>query len=96
MKLEDVKIQSIKKIDRIIPNMSSGTGYCEYIKLLIEFDNHLSKTILLPDWYTDLSTQIKDFKTEMGSMLTLGYYVIIDDEVINTLIDIINESHKEN
>ena len=32
----------------------------------------------------------------MGSMLTLGYYVIIDDEVINTLIDIINESHKEN
>ena len=30
MKLEDVKIQSIKKIDRIIPNMSSGTGYCEF------------------------------------------------------------------
>lgn len=96
MKLEDIKIESIKKIDRIIPKESSGTGYCEYIQLLIEFNNHLSKTILLPDWYTDLSTQIKDFKTEMRSMLTLGYYVIIDDEVINTLIDIINEFHKEN
>jgi hypothetical protein len=96
MKLEDIKIESIKKIDRIVPKECSGTGYCEYIQLFIEFNNHLSKTILLPDWYTDLSTQIKDFKIEMGSMLTLGYYVIIDDEVINTLIDIINESHKEN
>lgn len=96
MKLEDIKIQSIKKIDRIILNMSSGTGYCEYIKLLVEFDNHLSKTILLPDWYTDLSTQIKDFKTEIGTMLTLGYYVIVDDEAIDNLINIINETHKEN
>ena len=96
MKLEDIKIESIKKIDRIVPKESSGTGYCEYIQLFIEFNNHLSKTILLPDWYTDLSTQIKDFKTEMSSMLTLGYYVIIDDEVINALIDIINGFHKEN
>ena len=92
MKIEDIKIQSIKKIDRIIPNISSGTGYCEYIKLLIEFDNHLSKTILLPGWYTDLPAQINDFKTEMGAMLTLGYYVIVDDEAINTLLDILNET----
>ena len=96
MKLEDIEIKSIKKIDRIVPKGSSGTGYCQYIRLFIEFSNHLSKAILLPDWYTDLSTQIKNFKTEMGSMLTLGYYVIVDDEVINTLINIINESHKEN
>ena len=92
MKLEDIKIKSIKKIDRIVPKGSSGTGYCQYLKLLIEFDNHLSKTILLPDWYTDLSTQIKDFKTEMGAMLTLGYRVIIDDKAINTLVEIINET----
>ena len=88
-----LKYNQLKKIDRIVPNSSSGTGYCEYLQLLIEFNNHLSKTILLSDWYTDLSTQIKDFKTEMGAMLALGYYVIVDDEAINSLIDILNEMY---
>ena len=88
--INEIKIKSIKKIDQI---KSYGILYSEYAKLEIIFENDFSCNLYISNWYTQQSYQLEEFKKELSKIVPIlyeqGYYVIINQNVIDKLFDAI-------
>lgn len=48
-----MKVVDIKKLERIVPNGGSGTGYSQYVKFRVHFDDKTYKDVMISDWYND-------------------------------------------
>lgn len=46
-----MKVIDIEKLERIVPNGSSGTGYCQYVKFRVHFEDKTHKDVIISDWY---------------------------------------------
>lgn len=88
--INELKIKSIKKIDQI---KSYGILHSEYAKLEIIFENDFICDIVISNWYTQQSQQLEEFKKELSKIAPIlyeqGYYVIINQNVIDKLFDAI-------
>lgn len=85
-----MKIISIKKIDHIRPNASSGTGYSEPDLFEVECDNGIKKKIYIDIWYVPASGIYREFKNGIREKFTL---ISIDNlfEAYNMYLDEIAE-----
>ena len=52
---ETIRVEKLK--ERIEPEGGSGTGYCQYMKLKLYFDNGKDTTIAIADWCTSKEYQ---------------------------------------
>lgn len=88
--INELKIKSIKQIDKI---KSHGILYSEYAKLEIIFENDFNCNFCISNWYTQQSQQLEEFKKELSKIAPMlyeqGYYVIINQNVIDKLFDAI-------
>ena len=92
MLIEDITVISIEPAGEIIPNgCSSGTGYCQYLKLEVTFSDNTQKEIVISNWYTDKYTQWKEFEDHMKTMLSSGRYVVLSDETYDMFFDAIHK-----
>ena len=46
-----MKVVKIEKLERIVPNGGSGTGYSEYVKFRVHFEDKTYKDVMISDWY---------------------------------------------
>jgi protein-disulfide isomerase len=88
--IKEIEIKSIKKVDQI---KNHGILYSEYAKLEIIFENDFSCNFCISNWYTQQSQQLEEFKKELSKIAPIlyeqGYYVIINQNVIDKLFDAI-------
>lgn len=74
MKINVMKVINIEKLERIVPSGSSGTGYSQYVKLRVHFEDKTYRTVMISDWYNH--DQWSQFKEELSWSNT---YVIVDN-----------------
>ena len=51
-----MKIKECKFIEHVAPNMSCGTGYSEYDKFIVTFENGRTKKTNVETWYASDDT----------------------------------------
>ena len=79
----DLNNISFERVGEIIPKGGSGTGYCEYVKLRIHYNNHKSSEVLIDNWYTDKHQQLEQLRQHLSDITGLYY--------INLSVDVITE-----
>lgn len=87
MEIKDVHIVSFEKIRDSKPRGSSGTGYCQYVKLKITYDNHETSEVDIPTFYTGQLQQILALKTHLSTLLHRNMYVVFNDDVVHKFFD---------
>lgn len=87
MEIKDVHIVSFEKIRSTKPGGGSGTGYCQYVKLKITYDNQETSEVDIPTFYTDQLQQILVLKTHLSSLLYRNMYVVFNDDVVHKFFD---------
>lgn len=87
MEIKDVHIVSFEKIKSIKPRGGSGTGYCQYVKLKITYDNQETSEVDIPTFYTGQLQQILALKTHLSTLLHRNMYVIFNDDVVHKFFD---------
>ena len=63
-----MKIIDIKKLERIVPNGSSGTGYSQYVKFRVHFEDKTYEDVTISDWYN--YDQWSQFQKELNRLNT--------------------------
>jgi len=61
-----MKVISIEYIDRIIPDMSCGTGYSEPDIFEVTFDDGTTENLMVDIWYLPLEFIREEFITSWG------------------------------
>ena len=87
MEIKDVHIVSFEKIRDIKPGGGSGTGYCQYVKLKITYDNQETSEVNIPTFYTGKLQQILVLKTHLSSLLHRHMYVVFNDDVVHKFFE---------
>lgn len=87
MEIKDVRVVSFEKIGEIKPKGGSGTGYCEYAKLKITYDNGKTSQVDIPTFYNDGLSQILRLKTHFSTLLESYMYVIYNDDVVHKFFE---------
>ena len=87
MEIKDVHIVAFEKIRSIKPRGGSGTGYCQYVKLKITYDNQETSEVDIPTFYTGQLQQILALKTHLSTLLHRNMYVIFNDDVVHKFFD---------
>ena len=87
MEIKDVHIVSFEKIGDTKPRGGSGTGYCQYVKLKITYDNQETSEVDIPTFYTGQLQQILALKTHLSTLLHRNMYVIFNDDVVHKFFD---------
>jgi hypothetical protein len=73
MDIQDLKIKNIEPIEQINPTGGSGTGYCQYTKIKVTYENDETQIINIANWYTHEKEQIEEFKNALNiTTETLG------------------------
>lgn len=87
MEIKDVHIVSFEKIGDIKPGGGSGTGYCQYAKLKITYNNQETSEVDIPTFYTGKLQQILALKTHLSSLLHRYMYVVFNDDVVHKFFE---------
>ena len=73
-----MKVIDIEKLERIVPNGGSGTGYGQYLKFRVHFEDRTHKDVTILDWYN--SDQWPQFQEELNRT---GTYIDNWNEIYN-------------
>lgn len=87
MEIKDVYIVSFEKIGDIKPSGGSGTGYCQYAKLKITYNNQETSEVDIPTFYTGKLQQILTLKTHLSTLLHRYMYVVFNDDVVHKFFE---------
>lgn len=61
MKINVMKVTDVETLGRIAPSGGSGTGYSEYVKFRVHFEDETYRDVVISDWYNhDQWTQFKE------------------------------------
>ena len=92
MNIQDLKIKNIEPIEQINPTGGSGTGYCQYTKIKVTYENGETQIINISNWYTPKKEQIEEFKNATSQMLLKGFNVLNNQETIDKLLKILHNN----
>ena len=92
MNIQDLKIKNIEPIEQINPTGGSGTGYCQYTKIKVTYENGETQIINISNWYTPKKEQIKEFKNATSQMLLKGFNVLNNQETVDMLLKILHNN----
>ena len=92
MYIQDLKIKNIEPIEQIKPTSGSGTGYCQYTKIKVTYENDETQIINISNWYTSKEMQVKEFKDATSQMLLKGFSVLNNQETIDMLLKILHNN----
>lgn len=92
MDIQDLKIKNIEPIEQINPTGGSGTGYCQYTKIKVTYENDETQIINISNWYTSKKVQIEEFKNATSQMLLKGFNVLNNQETIDMLLKILHNN----
>lgn len=92
MYIQDLKIKNIEPIEQINPTGGSGTGYCQYTKIKVTYENDETQIINISNWYTSKEMQVKEFKDATSQMLLKGFSVLNNQETIDMLLKILHNN----
>ena len=92
MNIQDLKIKNIEPIEQINPTGGSGTGYCQYTKIKVTYENDETQIINISNWYTPKKEQIEEFKNATSQMLLKGFNVLNNQETVDMLLKILHNN----
>lgn len=92
MDIQDLKIKNIEPIEQINPTGGSGTGYCQYTKIKVTYENDETQIINIANWYTPKKEQIEEFKNATSQMLLKGFNVLNNQETVDILLKILHNN----
>lgn len=92
MDIQDLKIKNIEPIEQINPTGGSGTGYCQYTKIKVTYENDETQIINISNWYTPKKEQIEEFKNATSQMLLKGFNVLNNQETVDMLLKILHNN----
>lgn len=92
MNIQDLKIKNIELIEQINPTGGSGTGYCQYTKIKVTYENDETQIINISNWYTPKKEQIEEFKNATSQMLLKGFNVLNNQETVDMLLKILHNN----
>ena len=92
MDIQDLKIKNIEPIEQINPTGGSGTGYCQYTKIKVTYENDKTQIINISNWYTPKKEQIEEFKNATSQMLLKGFNVLNNQETVDMLLIILHNN----
>lgn len=92
MNIQDLKIKNIEPIEQINPTGGSGTGYCQYTKIKVTYENDETQIINIANWYTPEKEQIEEFKSATSLMLLKGFNVLNNQETVDKLLKILHNN----
>lgn len=92
MNIQDLKIKNIKAIEQINPTGGSGTGYCQYTKVKVTYENDETQIINIANWSTPEKEQIEEFKNATSLMLLKGFDVLINQKTVDILLKILHNN----
>lgn len=92
MDIQDLKIKNIEPIEQINPTGGSGTGYCQYTKIKVTYENDETQIINIANWYTSEKEQIEEFKNATSQMLLKGFNVLNNQETVDMLLKILHNN----
>lgn len=92
MDIQDLKIKNIEPIEQINPTGGSGTGYCQYTKIKVTYENDETQIINIANWYTPKKEQIEEFKNATSQMLLKGFNVLNNQETVDMLLKILHNN----
>ena len=92
MYIQDLKIKNIEPIEQINPTGGSGTGYCQYTKIKVTYENDETQIINISNWYTPKEEQIKEFKDATSQMLLKGFNILNNQETVDMLLKILHNN----
>ena len=87
MNIVDLRIVSFETVKNFTPSGGSGTGYCHYKKIKITYNNGSSQEVIIDNWYTQKSEQLKQLKDHCLSQLSFGQYIVIDQPTIDMFFE---------
>lgn len=77
-----MKVIKIEHVERIVPNCGSGTGYSQYVKFGVHFDNNTYQEVIVSDWYNN--DQWQQFESEL-TMLDIDNWNEVYDMFMTAL-----------
>ena len=92
MNIQDLKIKNIELIEQINPTGGSGTGYCQYTKIKVIYENDETQIINIANWYISEKEQIEEFKNATSQMLLKGFNVLNNQETVDMLLKILHNN----
>lgn len=92
MNIQNLKIKNIELIEQINPTGGSGTGYCQYTKIKVTYENDEAQIINIANWYTPEKEQIEEFKNATSQMLLKGFNVLNNQETVDMLLKILHNN----
>ena len=87
MEIKDVHFVAFEKIGSTKPGGGSGTGYCQYTKLKITYDNQETSEVDIPTFYTGQLQQILVLKTHLSTLLHRYMYVVFNDDAVHKFFE---------